>query len=474
MKPIHSLLLTALLTLSSPAFGLGLQMYSIQEDFDRDTPGTLDRLKAQGFTDLETSIFTRLPAVELRALLDARAMTCSSHHVRPEDLEKKMDRVIADAKALGAIQVVCPILPHKKPLDRAQVLKAAANFNRYGAALKAVGLRFAYHNHAGDFMKTEAPAVPGETIYDVLIAATEPGVVSFQLDVFWVAWGGAKAADIIEKHGSRICSLHLKDLARDATPDVADPKSARPLMVRLAAGRVDIPAVIAAAKAKGVTHFIIEDESPNAGTQLPESLKSVKPQIEERSGTVSPASGMEPPITLEETFQQPLSADWHWGLGTWTAKDGVLRAFESGERRHGPVKQRRFAFKEADVRFEFRLEGKASFASFPIDGTRERGHILNFVMGREVFRIIAHPKKGENVDLVREKITLADRAWHPVHIVLKGETITVEFNSRTWTAKHPVVAEPKAQFGFGGESGGPAGERAGALEFRKLKIVANP
>jgi len=155
-------------------------------------------------------------------------------------------------------------------------------------------------------------------------------------------------------------------------------------------------------------------------------------------------------------------------------KDGVLRAFESGERRHGPVKQRRFAFTEADVHFEFRLEGKASFASFPIDGTRERSHILNFVMGRDAFRIIAHPKKGENLDLVREKITLADSEWHPVHIVLKGETITVEFNGRTWTAKHPVVAEPKAQFGFGGESGGPAGEKAGALEFRKLKIVANP
>jgi hypothetical protein len=58
--------------------------------------------------------------------------------------------------------------------------------------------------------------------------------------------------------------------------------------------------------------------------------------------------------------------------------------------------------------------------------------------------------------------------------VLKGDTLIVEFNGRTWTAQHPVVAEPKAQFGFGGESGGPEGEKAGALEFRKLKIVANP
>ena len=118
MKTIHRLILTALMALSTHAFGLGLQMYSLQEDFDLDTPGTLDRLKAQGFTDLETSVFTKLPAAELKALLRARGMTCSSHHVRPETLEKNMDQVIADAKALGAVQVVCPILPHPAPSCR--------------------------------------------------------------------------------------------------------------------------------------------------------------------------------------------------------------------------------------------------------------------------------------------------------------------------------------------------------------------
>jgi sugar phosphate isomerase/epimerase len=474
MKHILPFVVASLLPLCSHAFGVGLQMYSLQEQFDRDTPGTLDWLKAQGFTDIETSVFTKLPAAELRALLDARGMTCSSHHVRPEDLEKRMGQVIADAQALGAAQVVCPILPHKKPLDRPQVIKAAADFARYGAALKAAGLRFAYHNHSSEFLEAASPAYPGETFYDVLVAATEPDVVSFQLDVFWVAWAGASATDVIGKHGSRICSLHLKDLARDAKPDLTDPASARPLMVRLATGQVNIPAVIATAKAKGVTHFIIEDESPRMAAQLPESLKAVAPLIEGEVEPVSKDNGTEARVLLEETFDTPLSADWHWGLGTWTTNGGVLRGFESGDRRHGPVKQRRFAFTDADVRFEFRLEGKASFASFPIDGSRDRGHILNVVMGHDVFRIIAHPRKGEHVDLLREPITLANRDWHPVHIVLKGDTATVEFNGRTWTVKHPVVAEPKAQIGFGGESGGPDGEKAGAIEFRRLKVVATP
>ena len=272
-------MLTIAFASEAPSNVTGLQMYSLQEDFDRDTPGTLDKLKAQGFTDIETSVFTKLPAEELRALLVARGMTCSSHHVRPESLEKGMEKVIADAKALGAGQVVCPILPRKGEMDREQLLKGAAAFNRYGAALKAAGLKFAYHNHALDFLAVDSPNKPDETFYDLLVASTDPGLVSFQLDVFWVTWGGAKATEVIEKHGPRICSLHLKDLARDATIDARNSKAARSHMVRLTSGRVDIPAVITAAKAKGVKHFIIEDESASAPGQLPESLKAVKSQL---------------------------------------------------------------------------------------------------------------------------------------------------------------------------------------------------
>ena len=251
-------------------------MYSLQDDFDRDAAATLDRLKTQGFTDIETSVFMKLPAAEFRRLLAARGMTCSSLHVRPGDLEKNVNKVIADAKSLGAVQVVCPIVPHKPPLTREQVLSVAADFNRYGATLKAAGLRFAYHNHGIEFTPADHPAMPGKTFFDVLVGATDPGVVHFQLDVFWVAWAGANAADVIQKHGARICSLHLKDLARDARPDFANPQSARAFIVRLGAGRLDIPALIAAAQAKGVSHFIIEDESPGDAGQIPDSIKAVQ------------------------------------------------------------------------------------------------------------------------------------------------------------------------------------------------------
>lgn len=179
----------------------------------------------------------------------------------------------------------------------------------------------------------------------------------------------------------------------------------------------------------------------------------------------------EPHTLLEETFTTELSKDWFWGLGTWTAKGGVLRGFESGPRRHGPVKMRKLSLKDAVIECDFRLEGKATFAGIIFNGSQERGHIVHLVMGTDTLRILAHPKKGENVELLKQPNILAVGGWHHVKIEFKGETITATIDGKTITASHPCIAEEKQTFGLGGDSGGPEGEKAGALEFRSLKIT---
>lgn len=193
--------------------------------------------------------------------------------------------------------------------------------------------------------------------------------------------------------------------------------------------------------------------------------------------SLTAAEPASPPLSAassEDALAAFLPPKGCWSLGSWTLKDGVLRGFESGPRRHGPVTVRKLDYREADLRFEFRLEGKAGYVILPMDGTRERGHILNVVLGRQTFRIIAHPTKGQSLDLVRETIEPPQGEWQPVHVVLRGQTVTVEYAGRTWTATHPVVAEAKAGLGLGGDSGGPEGEKAGALEFRHLRVITTP
>lgn len=182
----------------------------------------------------------------------------------------------------------------------------------------------------------------------------------------------------------------------------------------------------------------------------------------------------EPSVLIEENFHQPLSSDWFWGLGTWTAKDGILRGFESGPRRHGPVKVRRLPLPTAVVECEFRLEGKASFAGIIFNGSQERGHICHLVMAKDQLRILAHPKKGETLELLKQPHTLATGEWHRVRMEFKGSTLNAQVDGTAISATHDCIAEPKLTFGLGGESGGPEGEKAGALEFRNLRITSTP
>jgi hypothetical protein len=162
-------------------------------------------------------------------------------------------------------------------------------------------------------------------------------------------------------------------------------------------------------------------------------------------------------------------------LGTWTAKDGILRGFESGPRRHGPAKVRRFRFHDATLEVEFRLERGARSIGIGFNGPRERGHLVAFVVTPEIIRIIGHPTKGETVDYVRQENRkgLHTGVWQRVRIEFKDEKITVKLNGEVFDATHPSIAEEKHTFSLGGDSGGPKGEKAGAPEFRKL-IITRP
>lgn len=177
-------------------------------------------------------------------------------------------------------------------------------------------------------------------------------------------------------------------------------------------------------------------------------------------------------ILLEESFNTELSADWFWGLGTWTSKYGVLRGFESGERRHGPVKMRKFPFHDATFLCEFRLERGATFAGIIFNGSQERGHLVHLVMSADTVRILAHPQKGATLELLKEPAFLTAGEWHHVEIAFIGTSFTASIDGKTYSVSHDCIAEEKLTFGLGGDSGGTGGGKAGALEFCALRVLS--
>ena len=90
----------------------GLQLYSLRDLFKTEVPGTLDKVKAFGITEVETASTYGMPAEKLREMLDARGLKAVSGHFQYDPLNKDIDAVIRDARALGLEYVACPWIPH--------------------------------------------------------------------------------------------------------------------------------------------------------------------------------------------------------------------------------------------------------------------------------------------------------------------------------------------------------------------------
>jgi len=249
----------------------GMVSYTYRDEFKKDVPGTLDKIKALGITDMEFSNLFGQSAARLRALLDARGMVCSSFGVGYDEVLNKTDEVAANAKTLGAKYVRVAWLPNRQPFTIELAKQTAAEFNSVGKRLREqFGLTFCYHNHGFEFARHDTG-----TLFDVMMAETRPQDVSFELDILWAFHPGADPAALLRQYGSRFKLMHLKDLRKGVQGDLSG-KTATENDVALGTGQLDLPAILKAAKEAGVRHYYIEDESPSITTQVPQSMAYLK------------------------------------------------------------------------------------------------------------------------------------------------------------------------------------------------------
>jgi sugar phosphate isomerase/epimerase len=253
-----------------PASGtIGLQLYSLRHLFEKgDIAGTLAMVRGWGFTDVEAAGTYKLPAQEFVTLVKKAGLRIVSTGADFAALEKDPGQAVRDAQALGAVQVMCAWIPHQGRFSRADVDKALPVFAKTGRAMRDAGLRFLYHVHGYEFQRG-----PDGTLFDALAKGTEPGVVDFQMDVFWVFHGGGSPTELFSQYPGRFPSTHLKDMRKgtkvcEPTGDAPDETS-----VPLGDGMIDILGIIDAANKQGVKYHFIEDEHPRAEDQIPRSLK---------------------------------------------------------------------------------------------------------------------------------------------------------------------------------------------------------
>jgi len=224
---------------------IGLQLYSVREDCQRDLPGTIAAVGKMGYDGVEFAGYYDRSAQDLRKLLDDNGLVCCGTHTGLETLlGDNLAKTIEFNKTIGNKYLIVPGLPEKNRSSHQAWLDSAKLFNELAEKVKPQGMLVGYHNHGVEFQ-----AMDGELPWDTFFGNTSKDVV-MQLDIGNAMSGGADPLPYLYRYPERAVTVHVKEFSK--TNDKA------------LIGEGDVPwkAFFALCKAVGNTEwYIIEQES---------------------------------------------------------------------------------------------------------------------------------------------------------------------------------------------------------------------
>lgn len=247
---------------------IGLQLYSLREQFAKDVPGTLDKVRDFGFKNVELAGTYGLTPEKFKAELDSRGLKAISGHFPFEKFRDDPESIAQEAEKLGMAYAGCAWIGHKGTLDEKSCREAAQVFNHAGEVLAKHGIKFNYHTHGYEFQPFGS-----ETLFDLLMKETKPEFVSFEMDVFWIVHAGQDPVALFQKYGDRFALVHLKDMKQGTPVNLLTGTSPVTNDVALGTGTINYRRVLPAAAKAGVRWYFIEDESPTSEAQIPVTLK---------------------------------------------------------------------------------------------------------------------------------------------------------------------------------------------------------
>jgi sugar phosphate isomerase/epimerase len=249
---------------------LGIAPYTFRKSFPNSVAATLDTIKMMGFTEIEGGGGGMSPE-EYKKLCDERGLSIPSFGAGYDQIVKNTDSIVYRAKIFGAKYVMCSWIPHTTgSFNFENAKKAVDDFNAAGKILKENGITLCYHAHGYEFQPHE-----NGTLLDYMMNNTNPDYVSFEMDIFWIQFGGGDPVALLNKYGDRWKLMHLKDMRKGIKKDLTGLTSPEN-DVPLGTGELDIPGILKAAKKVGIKHYFIEDESSNVIVQVPQSIAYLK------------------------------------------------------------------------------------------------------------------------------------------------------------------------------------------------------
>ena len=260
---------------------IGLELYTVGAELDKDYDGTLRQIAAIGYKEVETGVSAKRKAADVKKSLQDAGLQCKSLHMGSGGI----DEALPYAKEIGAKYVISSVTLPKAPepgkfdpktfmaqlaaLTLDDFKKIAARCNELGEQAKKAGVQFGYHNHNFEFK----PLGGGEFGYDIILRETDPSLVTFELDCGWMVAAGQDPVTYLTKYPNRYRLLHIKDFQRTPIPSVGLDESVRPKPAELGRGHINYVPIFAAAKKTEVELYYVEQEPPFTTTPAMEAIK---------------------------------------------------------------------------------------------------------------------------------------------------------------------------------------------------------
>lgn len=235
---------------------IGLQLYTLRNEVAKDLPGTLQKAAAIGYTNIEVfgynmgKFFGLTPADFADLMKKNGLVTPSGHYSMPNFLasgdEEELKRTVADSAALSHEFFTIPWLPESARTSLDDYKRLVGWLNKAGEVVKAAGMTLAYHNHNFEFKDWGG----GQTGFDVLMKQSDPGLVNFEMDIYWVSKAGVDPIQLIKAHPGRFKMWHVKDM--DSTPDKN--------FTEVGSGVINYKEIFKYKKESGMRRFFVEQD----------------------------------------------------------------------------------------------------------------------------------------------------------------------------------------------------------------------
>lgn len=244
---------------------VGVQLYTVRTDLEKDFDGTLAKVAAIGYKEIEFAGYFGHTPQQVKQALTSHGLVSPSAHLDYATVSSpdKWKQALEDAATIGQTFLVNPWIDESMRNEPGVWKRIADTYNTAGAAAKKHGIQFCYHNHNFEFYPSAG--ADGKLPVDVLLDSCDPALVKFELDLCWISAAGKDPLDYFRRYPGRFPLVHVKGLRKVPAASAAPVPIDTILPDVTDVGHDDVidwKRIFAKSKEAGITHYFVEHDVP--------------------------------------------------------------------------------------------------------------------------------------------------------------------------------------------------------------------